>query len=440
MAGVAGASVSDAGMASGAGGVVDAGTETAVDAPPVVRNGPAYKAKAVVAGGSHTCALLDDGSVKCWGIAMQGQLGSGDTYRRGAAAADMGDNLPFVDLGQGRSVKALAAGGDATCAILDDDTTKCWGGADLLGLPGGGTQNRGDRPGQMGDALPALDFGPGRHATQLALGGSVACALLDNGSVSCWGKGAGTQTPSPVSLVSSLNPTTAPVRTLSGSTSGMLVLFTDGTVTRLFEPSSVPFLAPNEHATVVHGGGLQGECALVNGGVIGCRYNGFADDSFGLSIDGTDAFFSYVLQSDGAVEVGPNLGPDAFTGPVPLPSLSDFGITGFGMCAIYSDSRVGCQKFFTGKDWPCRPDWCVPSSSPKDGTLFIQLGQKAVGLTSGGGEHICALLANGEVRCWSEYMSIYGPSDAIGSSFDLTQTNGQWSFGPFHSIDLGHHL
>jgi hypothetical protein len=48
------------------------------------------------------------------------------------------------------------------------------------------------------------------------------------------------------------------------------------------------------------------------------------------------------------------------------------------------------------------------------------------------------LLANGEVRCWATYMSTGYPVDAIGSSFDLVETNGVWSFGPFHSIDLGH--
>ena len=307
-----------------------------------------------------------------------------------------------------------------------------------MGLPGGGAQNRGDRPGQMGDALPALDFGPGRHAAQVALGGAVGCALLDDGTVSCWGKGAETPTPSPVSLVSSVNPTTAPVRSLSGSTSGVLVLFTDGSVTRLFEPSDGPFLAPDEHATIVHGGGLQGECALVNGGAVSCVISAGSTDSYMRSIDGADSFYYYSF-IDGSISIGLNLGPGAFTGPVPLPSLIGFGMTGWGMCAIYPDSSVGCQKFFSDNDWPCRPDWCVPSTSPNDGTLFIQLGQKAVDLTSGGGQHICALLANGEVRCWSSYTSIYGLNDAIGSSFDLTQTNGMWTFGPFHSIDLGHH-
>jgi hypothetical protein len=435
--GVAGAAGLDGGLGPGAGGALEAGTETAgaSDAHREVGTVP-YRAQAVVAGGGHTCALLDDGNVKCWGLNLQGQLGYGDTYRRGSDPADMGDNLPLVDLGQGRLAKAIAAGGNTTCVILDDDSVKCWGGAELLGLPGDGTQNRGDQPGEMGDALPALALGQGRRAVQIAVGAAVACALLDDGSVSCWGKGAPSRTPSPVSA-SSFNPTSAPVRTLAGSGVGMLVLFTDGTVTRLFESSTVPFLAPPEHATVVHGLGLEGECALVNGGVVSCNNLVYPGDTYMQSIDGADSFYAYEVNG-GSISWGRNLGPDAFTGPVPLPSLSDFGTSGIGMCAIYPDGGVGCQKFFTIYG-ACTPDWCVPSTAPNDGTIFMQLGQKAVGLTFGGGQHICALLANGEVRCWSGYMSTTNPIDAIGSSFDLVQTNGTWAYGPFHSIDLGHH-
>ena len=39
----------------------------------------------------------------------------------------MGDNLLFIDLGVGKSAKAIAAGGLHTCVILDDDQVKCFG-------------------------------------------------------------------------------------------------------------------------------------------------------------------------------------------------------------------------------------------------------------------------------------------------------------------------
>ena len=38
----------------------------------------------------------------------------------------MGDNLEYVDLGTGKTVKAISPGAWHTCAILQDDTVKCW--------------------------------------------------------------------------------------------------------------------------------------------------------------------------------------------------------------------------------------------------------------------------------------------------------------------------
>jgi alpha-tubulin suppressor-like RCC1 family protein len=58
-----------------------------------------FPATAISAGQSHTCALLDDKSVKCWGYNYYAQLGLGDTNTRGDASGEMGDDLPAVDLG-----------------------------------------------------------------------------------------------------------------------------------------------------------------------------------------------------------------------------------------------------------------------------------------------------------------------------------------------------
>jgi len=50
-------------------------------------------------GWKHACAVLDDGSVKCWGYNGVGNLGVGDPQTRGDDPGEMGDALPFVDLG-----------------------------------------------------------------------------------------------------------------------------------------------------------------------------------------------------------------------------------------------------------------------------------------------------------------------------------------------------
>ena len=46
----------------------------------------------------------------------------------GDAADEMGDALPTVDLGDGRRAVSVSCGAWHTCALLDDATVKCWGG------------------------------------------------------------------------------------------------------------------------------------------------------------------------------------------------------------------------------------------------------------------------------------------------------------------------
>jgi cysteine-rich repeat protein len=156
---------------------------------PLVDLGTGRKARAVAAGIYSTCALLDDGRVKCWGYNAFGQLGTGDTLARGDGAGEMGDALAPVDLGTGRTAKAIAMGSYQACAILDDDSLKCWG-HNLYGQLGlGDTAHRGDSAGEMGDALPTVNLGTGRTARAVASGDGFTCALLDTNQIKCWGAG-----------------------------------------------------------------------------------------------------------------------------------------------------------------------------------------------------------------------------------------------------------
>ena len=57
-----------------------------------------------------------------------GQLGQGrSTDYIDDSPNEMGDYLPAVSLGTGRSAKAIALGGYHTCALIDDASVKCWG-------------------------------------------------------------------------------------------------------------------------------------------------------------------------------------------------------------------------------------------------------------------------------------------------------------------------
>ncbi len=138
--------------------------------------GKGRTAKVIAPGYQHACAILDNGSVKCWGRNEDGQLGLGDTKDRGGAAGEMGDNLPAVDLGKGRTAKVIAAGYNTTCAVLDNGSVKCWGKGDDGQLGLGDASNRGRGAGQMGDNLPAVDLGKGRAAVSVTVSIYNACA------------------------------------------------------------------------------------------------------------------------------------------------------------------------------------------------------------------------------------------------------------------------
>ena len=71
-------------------------------------------AVAVAAGSVHSCALLENGSIKCWGRNDYGQLGLGDTAYRGDTPGQMGDMLPEVDLGAAVTVRAVSCGASHT--------------------------------------------------------------------------------------------------------------------------------------------------------------------------------------------------------------------------------------------------------------------------------------------------------------------------------------
>jgi alpha-tubulin suppressor-like RCC1 family protein len=161
-----------------------------------VNLGSGRTAKAIASGYMHTCAILDTNQVKCWGANGSGQLGIGDRGDRGYSPSTIGDLLPAVDLGTGRTAKAIDAGAVHTCAILDNNQLKCWGenGLGELGIeevPGEGDFGRGDQPGEMGDNLPAVKLGTGRTAKAIALGAHHTCAILDNNQIKCWGSNFG---------------------------------------------------------------------------------------------------------------------------------------------------------------------------------------------------------------------------------------------------------
>lgn len=157
------------------------------DRLPQVDLGEGVFVSQVVAGNYHSCALLEDRTVKCWGQNGYGQLGLGDTLTRGVGPGEMGENLLRVDLGKNARVIQLGAGYQHTCALLEDRSVKCWG-RNVYGQLGlGDKKNRGSEANQMGENLPKLELGRNPDVVQIALGGIHSCALFSDGRAKCWG-------------------------------------------------------------------------------------------------------------------------------------------------------------------------------------------------------------------------------------------------------------
>ena len=115
---------------------------------------------------SHSCAMLNDFSVKCWGWNVFGQSGYGDVLTRGDGAGEMGDSLPVVALGVGLTAQSIHIGRDFSCVVLNDNSFKCWGNNGNGRLGYGDLGDRGDQPNEMGDYLKPINLGTGVEIQQ----------------------------------------------------------------------------------------------------------------------------------------------------------------------------------------------------------------------------------------------------------------------------------
>ncbi|MDC0055638.1 putative Ig domain-containing protein [Deltaproteobacteria bacterium] len=142
-------------------------------------------------GYDHTCAIWDDGSISCWGGNANGQLGIGSMDDIGDGGSEMGDNLAFVSLPGGNTALNITAGDGFTCAILDTTPTEtyCWGINDYGQLGIENTNTIGDGSSEMGNNLVETDLGTSRSAVEIDAGMEHVCAILDNDYVKCWGSG-----------------------------------------------------------------------------------------------------------------------------------------------------------------------------------------------------------------------------------------------------------
>ncbi len=164
---------SSIGHGNGAGPEFDIGDDELPSGAPDVEVGGVAQA---IACGAPSCALLDDGTLRCWGGDHSG-YGVGEPVGDDETPASMGPiALP------GRVVK-IAAGFFEVCAVLEDATLYCWGRNSRGELGLGHLEPIGD------DETP-LQAGPvdvGGPVASVSIGGDHACAILTDGTLRCWG-------------------------------------------------------------------------------------------------------------------------------------------------------------------------------------------------------------------------------------------------------------
>ncbi len=300
----------------------------------------------ISAGGHHSCARLNTGAVRCWGMGAHGQLGYGNIL-------SLGDNeAPFtagnIDLGS--AATQLAAGEHHSCALLGSGALRCWGAASFGQLGYGNTQNIGDNetPSNAGD-VPV-----GGTALQVTAGQNHSCVLLGSGAVRCWGAG----------------------------DAGRLGYANTQNIGDNETPAQVGNVNLGGVAVQVSAGRVH-TCALLLNGAVRC---------WGFGLYGQ-------LGYGNTQNIGDNEAPSV-AGNVALGGgAAKVAAGGHHTCALMLDGSVRCWglglygALGTGNTATVGDNESPVSIAP------IQLGGLAVDLVVGG-EHSCATLSNGDVRCW----------------------------------------
>lgn len=137
--------------------------------------------------GETFCALLDDGTVACWGRNDRGQLGydSGAGFPQASAQAQ---RVPGV-----AGATHVSVGTANACARVADGGVICWGAPDLVGAglapaDAGADADPDAEPPPPPDRMPPTSMTALPAASSVALGDETACVTTTGGALACWGK------------------------------------------------------------------------------------------------------------------------------------------------------------------------------------------------------------------------------------------------------------
>ena len=291
-------------------------------------------AVSVSVGDSFACAVLNDGKLICWGFNYDGQLGVG-------VSGGSSVNPVNVDVGSGRTAKAVACGWSSTCAILDDDTLKCWGENN------NGKLGYGDTTTRTAPEATAVNLGSGRTAKAVTVGYQNVCAILDDDSIKCWGRG---------------------IYSGHGSISG------DITTPR----TDVVNLGSGRTAKTVSCGYFHC-CALLDDDTVKC----WGNKQSGAIGDGTNSGTQYTPTST-------NLGTGRTATSLDLPNsgIYNSGVTSWNACVTLDNGELKCW----GNGYATTP--------ATQAAADLGSGRTAKAVSHGGTANTCAILDDDTLKCW----------------------------------------
>jgi|GEM_PF-1017343 len=392
---------------------------------PVEVSGLTSGVTAIAAGSNHTCAILTDGGMKCWGINSYGQLGDGTTTNR---------LVPVAVTGLTSGVSTLATGGSHTCALMTGGQIRCWGR---------------NSDGQLGNGTSPVFLTPtdvlGLSSETALIDTRLAhtCTVMTNGGVKCWGLNGygqlGDETtndrgaPVAVTALPTGTLTVAPgwYHTCAVTSGGGAKCWGWNNAGQLGDGTTISRSTPVEVTGLISGvtalaSGWSHTCALTTNGGVKCWGGNFYGQLGNGSTTGQLTPVDVISLTNGitAITAGYNhtcaltinggvkcwgdnrngqLGDGTVTG-----RLTPVDVSGLisGVVAIRAGYNHTCALTTEGgmKCW----GW-NNTGQLGDGTTLDRLTPENVsGLTSGvlamapGWSHTCAVVAGGSVKCWGE--------------------------------------
>ena len=344
-------------------------------------------AKAIALGGNHSCAILDDDTLKCWGDNTYGQVGDGSTTMR---------KIPtLINLPNGRKPKTIVMGKNHSCVILDNNALRCWGDNQHAQLGDGTKINR--------KTSTYINFGGGRTVKTVALGEGHTCAVLDDNTTRCWGRnhygqlGRGFRSDAPTTNPTEINLGTSYAKQLALGDNHSCALLNDDTLKcwghgsngqlgngsrhNQYSPVTIT-VGTNRHATHIESG-THHVCALRDDNSVTCW--GRND----LSQLGATIAQDYDTAGDVVVNLGSGL------------TVEDISLGRSYSCAVMSDNTLKCWGYIMGQT--ISPYfYALYNNNALRPPTAISLGGATPQKVAVGKQHVCVIQDDNFLKCWGE--------------------------------------